>query len=137
MKYPLPDARDVDELLGFRDKLYSLEFKPFDGWEGRETGSQEICTLPYPIYNATVEAFFNAASKECWADFGYSPDAAEKMLQDASSISSASFPQLKSMLTFCVRGERFCDGHWAAMIEEGHIGRLLDRLQVLRQHRVP
>ncbi|MFN8413162.1 MAG: DUF6508 domain-containing protein [Anaerolineales bacterium] len=32
------------------------------------------------------------------------------------------------MLTFCVRGERFSDGHWGAMIEEGYIRRLLERL---------
>jgi hypothetical protein len=27
-----------------------------------------------------------------------------------------------------VRGERFCDGHWAAMLEQGHLRRWLERL---------
>ena len=36
------------------------------------------------------------------------------------------------MLTFCVRGERFCDGHWAAMIEGGQVRRLLERLKEIR-----
>ena len=36
------------------------------------------------------------------------------------------------MLTFCVRGERFSDGHWAEMIEVGYIGFLLERLIVLQ-----
>ena len=36
------------------------------------------------------------------------------------------------MLTFCVRGERFCDGHWAAMIEGGQVRRLLERLAELK-----
>ena len=36
------------------------------------------------------------------------------------------------MLTFCVRGERFCDGHWGAMVREGRIGAILHRLQQLR-----
>ena len=40
--------------------------------------------------------------------------------------------QIKTMLTYCVRGERFGDGHWAAMIEGGHVRRLLERLTEMR-----
>jgi hypothetical protein len=36
------------------------------------------------------------------------------------------------MLTFCVRGERFCDGHWAEMVKAGRIGAILRRLEQLR-----
>ena len=36
------------------------------------------------------------------------------------------------MLTFCVRGECFSDGHWAEMIEKGYIRRLLERLNVIQ-----
>jgi hypothetical protein len=36
------------------------------------------------------------------------------------------------MLTFCVRGERFSDGHWAAMIEKGYIRRVLERLNEIK-----
>jgi hypothetical protein len=35
------------------------------------------------------------------------------------------------MLTYCVRGERFCDGHWAAMLESGRVVAILRRLRVL------
>ena len=45
---------------------------------------------------------------------------------------SASLAQIKTMLTFCVRGERFCDGHWGAMVSEGRIGAILHRLSKLR-----
>lgn len=37
------------------------------------------------------------------------------------------------MLTYCVRGERFFAGHWSAMIEQGYICRLLQRLRQLRK----
>jgi len=50
------------------------------------------------------------------------------MLQDENFIKTADLSQIKTMLTFCVRGEKFRDGHWAAMIERGHIRRLLERL---------
>jgi hypothetical protein len=36
------------------------------------------------------------------------------------------------MLTFCVRGERFSDGHWEEMIEKGYIRRILERLNEIK-----
>jgi hypothetical protein len=35
-------------------------------------------------------------------------------------------------LTFCVRDERFSDGHWAQMMQEGYIRRLLERLNAIK-----
>ena len=37
------------------------------------------------------------------------------------------------MLTYFVRGERFCDGHWGRLIEGGHVRRILERLAELEQ----
>ena len=54
------------------------------------------------------------------------------MLKDEKLIRAASLAQIKTMLTFCVRGERFSDGHWAQMIEEGYIRRLLERLNEIK-----
>jgi hypothetical protein len=45
--------------------------------------------------------------------------------------------EIKTMLTFCLRGERFADGHWGEMIEAGHIRRLLERLLVIRSEMLP
>jgi hypothetical protein len=39
---------------------------------------------------------------------------------------------LKTMLTYCVRGESFCDGHMAAMIEKNKIRLILERLKEIR-----
>ena len=47
-------------------------------------------------------------------------------------IQRATLAEIKTMLTYCVRGERFGDGHWAAMLESGKIVALLNRLRVLR-----
>ena len=53
------------------------------------------------------------------------------MLEDQQAVETAELGQIKTMITYCVRGERFCDGHWGAMIELGHISRLLQRLSQL------
>jgi len=54
------------------------------------------------------------------------------MIKDEALIRTASLSQIKTMLTFCLRGERFSDGHWAQMIEKGHIRRLLERLNEIK-----
>jgi hypothetical protein len=55
------------------------------------------------------------------------------MLKNANLVKTASLSQIKTMLTFCVRGERFSDGHWGAMIEQGYIRLLLERLNVIKE----
>ncbi len=89
-------------------------------------------TLPWPQYHPAVEAFMQAAGQEAWRDDDYDPRQAARMLQDANAVGTASLDEIRAMLTYCVRGERFNDGHWAAMIGQGHIQRLLERLGDLR-----
>lgn len=54
------------------------------------------------------------------------------MLEDENRIRTASPAEIKSILTFCTRGERFSDGHWGGMIEKGYIRRLLERMEVIK-----
>jgi hypothetical protein len=65
-------------------------------------------------------------------DYEYNPENAYQLLKDEQAIKTASLPQVKSMLTFCVRGERFSDGHWEEMIEKGYIRRILERLNEIK-----
>jgi len=88
--------------------------------------------MPWPRYAAVVKEFFEAAGQECWTDYDYDIEQAGQMLMDEQRVRRASLDEIKTMLTFCVRGERFCDGHWAAMIEEGHVRRLVERLAQIR-----
>ena len=46
-------------------------------------------------------------------------------------IRNASLSQVRTMLTYCVRGERFFNGHWAVMIKQGKTRSLLERLKVI------
>ena len=126
-KSRLPTLQEIEELTAFLPRLYAKGFSPVIKWEGgkQEDGS---FTLPYPKYDRTVEEFFYAAASEGWIDDTYNPERAYRMLQDEELIKSATLSQIKTMLTFCLRGERFSDGHWAEMIEKGYIRRLLERL---------
>jgi hypothetical protein len=68
-----------------------------------------------------------------WCDYTYNPTEAGKLLQDDAFIAQATLDEIKTLLTYCVRGERFCDGHWDSMLQSGRIQAILRRLTVLRQ----
>ena len=61
-------------------------------------------------------------------DRNYEPVEAVELLKDEVAVREATIPELQQMLTAVVRGERFCDGWWGSMIEDGHVRRLLERL---------
>jgi hypothetical protein len=126
-------VEEIDELLRFlplfeiRDREYVKE------WGGGETTPDgKAIQVPYPIYCDDVVEFFTLAGQTYWSDFDYHPREAYTMLNDDECISTASLDQVRTMLTYCVRGERFADGHWAHMLESGCIVALLRRLAVLR-----
>ncbi len=127
-----PTLQDIETLTAYLPRLYAEGFSPVIRWNG---GKQKdgTYTLPYPDYDPLVEQFYRAVSGGGWLDTGYNPEQAHQMIQDEDLIKTASLSQIKTMLTYCVRGERFSDGHWAEMIEKGHIRRLLERLNVIAE----
>lgn len=127
----LPTVEAIEALTAFLPLLYAEGFSPVMRWEGgrQEDGS---FTMPYPDYHPVVEEFFHTVSGQGWLDTGYDPEQAHRMLQDENLVKTASLSQIRTMLTFCVRGERFSDGHWAEMIAQGHIRWLLERLNEIK-----
>ena len=130
-KTPLPTVQQIEELTVFLPRLYAEGFSPVLHWYG---GKQKDGTLtfPYPDYDPLVQEFFSVAANQCWRDYDYNPEQGHQMLANENFVKTASLAQIKSMLTFCVRGERFSDGHWEEMIEKGYIRRLLERLNEIK-----
>jgi hypothetical protein len=125
-----PTLQDIETLTAFLPRLYAPGFSPARKWDG---GKQKdgTFTLPYPDYDPLVDEFFRVISGS-WLDYDYNPEQAWKMLQNELLVQTATLSQIKTMLTFCVRGERFSDGHWGQMIEKGYIRRLLERLNEIK-----
>ena len=128
----IPTLDEIETLTAYLPRLYAEGFSPVDHWYASEKLKDGSFTLPYPKYNPLVEEFFRHVSGDGWLDYEYNPERAHQMLQDEKFIKTASLPQIQTMLTFCVRGERFSDGHWEEMIEKGYIRRLLDRLNEIK-----
>lgn len=121
---PLPQRTDMDELLSFLPRLYpnGVAIKTYTVPEGTY----------WPLYAEVVKDFYRAVAKECWNDFDYLRHGAGLMSENETYITQANLADIQSMLTWCLRGERFCDGHNGSVIEEGYVMNILRRLQVLR-----
>jgi hypothetical protein len=129
-------VEEIEKLTAFLPHLYALDFSPIRRWKGNERTENGAITMPWPKYEPVVREFFEAASAPCWTDTNYLAAGAAEMLADEALVRNASLDQVRTMLTFCVRGERFCDGHWGVMIREGHIRRLLERLNEIESEEI-
>lgn len=126
---------DMDALLEFLP-AFSVEGREFGRWVGGGT-KDGVIRMPGLDYDEDVDEFFRLAAQDPWADRSYTSKDAGRMLGDDEFIARASLEEVKTMLTFAVRGEKFADGHRLAMLREGRIVALLRRLQVLRRRMQP
>lgn len=123
----------IDELLEFLP-LFNTPGRQFvRRWIGGERTENGMITLPHPVYADDVLEFFRLASQPCWSDDAYEPGVASSMLEDDCFIEGATLEEIKTILTYCVRGERFCAGHWEVVLRMGKITAILERLAVLRE----
>ena len=127
----MPTLHQIETLTSYLARLYAEGFSPIERWDGGEKRKDGSITMPYPKYDPLVEEFFRLGGGP-WIDYEYNPENAYQMLKEEQAIKSASLPQIKSMLTYCVRGERFSDGHWKEMIAKGYIRRILERLNEIK-----
>ena len=132
----LPTLQEIEDLTAFLLRLYAEGFSPVVSWGGGKKQKDGSISVPYPNYHSLVEEFFQLVASGGWLDYEYDPEQAYQMLKDENLIKTASLSQIKTMLTFCVRGERFSDGHWGQMIEKGYIRRLLERLNEIKSEQL-
>jgi hypothetical protein len=132
MKTELITPERIDELLRFLPMFERPGREFVERWGGGEKTSDGVMTMPFPVYLADVEEFFRLASQPWWCDYQYALADAGAMLENDGLVQSAGIDQIKTMITYCARGERFCDGHWGAVLRSGRVIALLKRLQVLR-----
>lgn len=128
----IPTHDDVENLLVYLP-LFDKPGRPFvKQWAGGEKTAKRSFNISYPVYEQDVEDFFQLASQPCWNDTNYNPETAGRMLEDEPALLTVNIEGIRTMLTFCVRGERFCDGHWEMVLKSGKVVALLRRLQQIQ-----
>lgn len=132
MEEEIPTDEDMERLLSYLP-LFDKPGRQFvKRWAGGEKLGEHSFNVSYPVYEEDVGHFFQLASQPCWNDTNYNPEAAGRMLEDELAVSNASIEGIRTMLAFCVRGERFCDGYWETVLKSGKVVALLRRLQQIQ-----
>lgn len=113
----LHTRQEILQLTTFLPELCAPGFKPTLKLHGCEPDEIGVRHFPLPEYDPVVKDFFHHASQEQWCDTGYISNNAAEMLRKDNFIDQSSLPEIKTMLTYCVRSERICDGYWAMLID--------------------
>jgi hypothetical protein len=127
-----PTPQEFEELLAFLPVFSAPDFQAVTRWHGGKAQDGSM-TFLRPEYRPEVDRFVQVAAKPCWQDQHYVAKEPGPILADAAAVKKAGLDQVRSMLTYSVRGERFCTGHLEAMIDGGYLTRLLQRLKEIAE----
>lgn len=119
----------IDALMPFLKKFEECGFA--DG-----TPRTDATSFPDIKFEDTVNRFTRALYQNDWivSDFNWTKwqETAQRYVECRDMVGSADALTIQKLLTTHVRKDRFCEGHLASMIKNGHIFGLLRRLQELR-----
>lgn len=120
-----------------------LRFLPVFEKEDYEFGQYTLTEFesgssPFPFYDyrQTVIEFEQTLYEEGFIiDFDWPKwqDEAKRLHCDREALEKADLETLQKLLTTHTRKDRFCEGHLAAMLREGHVAAILNRLKEIRE----
>ncbi len=130
-----PTLEDFEEIIAFYPTLNRRDFDPIIEWKGGDKIEDNVNFMRWPIYDPVVKEFLSVASKECWCDNHFNQYVMSRMITSEVVVQCADLSQVKQILSFCVRGDKFMsEGYMGTMIKDGHISRLLQRLDKLKNN---
>jgi len=128
-----PTLEDFEEIIAFYPTLNRRDFDPIIEWKGGDKIEDNVNFMRWPIYDPVVKEFLKVADKECWRDHHFNQYVVSKMITSDVVVQCADLPQIKQMISFCVRGDKFMsEGYLGSMIKDGHVSRLLKRLDKIK-----
>lgn len=118
------DKAELWECIEILCKIRKVEWQPSEV-TGKTEDGKDILTFPFPLYPAELNKIFNLLTPDF--HYGESMERWPEGLLPTDMTPS----QIKTMLTYINRKERFCDGSIAAELENGTLLKLLLRLDDL------
>lgn len=125
-----PTAAEVSELLTFLP-AFSPGREVVVGATGGTTTADGALIWPHPVYADDVVAFFLRVGLAPWVETDYLSDRTRELATHPEALAEATFAEVRAVLTYCSRGERFTDGHWAEMVRRGVVRAALLRIGAL------
>ena len=125
-----PTPKQIDAILPYLDRFIEPGFTVGDWCRSSVPGQ-----VPWFEYSDSVSDFRKALYDNYWIipsfDWGKWQEAAREYVEKPEKINSAEAETIQKLFTTHVRADRSCEGHLAAMFDNGHIVALLRRLQEL------
>ena len=126
MSNEIPNQQDIDQLLEFLPVLRDL---PELAWPA---GASPIWVGIEP--HSEPKRLLDVASQVCWTNeyYGAHPIIEKINRHQINADEIRDIGDIQALLTWCVRGERFCAGHWIAVFNSGLVRTILERLHEIR-----
>lgn len=119
----------LDELIDLVKHTEKIEWGGGNVIDKTEDG-KDILQWPYPIYSkGLLESLVGLVEPDRNYIENY------EKLDDPIDYESLTMDELRTVLTYYFRGERFCDGLIAGAVEDGTLLRVLMRLKELESSR--
>lgn len=129
---PVPRADDVRAVLSFLPALASPDFDT--GKVHCERLADGAMTMPMHVHGPELDGFIDALHQHGFIrpfDWTAWQAHAQRYVNDSTLLQEADMETICKLLTTHVRKDRFCDGHFADMVECGHVTAILRRLKHL------
>lgn len=121
--------QQIDAILPF---LASFEAEGFSPGTWNSPPGQ----MPWFSFDEALSDFQQALYNNGWIASSFNwpewQETAQELVASPEKLESTDAKTLQKLFTTHVRKERFCEGHLAAMFENGHIVALLRRLKAIR-----
>jgi hypothetical protein len=120
-----------EQIIKYID-YFSSDKIEFYKWISPENQEDGVIVMGYPDYDEGVSSFINELYKTGLISGQYLDDLEKnKVSTPAELIETADIHLLKSILTYYIRQERFCDGAWAEAIKKNIFLRILLKFKEL------
>jgi hypothetical protein len=126
---PPVTAKQIDAILPFLDRFEAAGFSA-GSWEMPDG------QMPWFGFDQVVMEFHQALYDHGWVTPAFNwtewQRSAQEFVDSPEKVEKADPTTILKLLTTHVRADRLCEGHLAAMFENGHVVALLRRLKAIR-----
>ena len=127
--------RSIDKLLAFIPYFENANEKNACSWGGGEKLGENHFSMPYPIYEQTLEDFIQAVYSSNLICYNYLEIIEKHGLHGTEEMNTAieesDLELTLAILTGYIRQERFCDGLWESALKDKTFLKILRRLERL------
>jgi hypothetical protein len=127
-----PSPADLAVVAGMLEAIEALTGTPTE-WGGgpQPDGRMQLnYAIPAPAAEKLRDALYHR--KLILYGFHWGTWSAEaESFRDPATLATATLDDLRKLFTYHVRKDRFVEGHYAGVIEDGHMAALLRRLREL------